>query len=127
MLLKSQTATRSTIGNNRAHCSKEGGRKVKRTIIALSAAALIAAAPAVFAHSVLSKTPGPQHKTFKKHPARVYGYAPWAMQAQGHAQAHAQSSRAYPGAFGYVPARPRDMTDILPLGGGGGGGGGGGM
>jgi hypothetical protein len=87
---------------------------VKRIFIALCAAALVAAAPAVSAKDASSRTPPPQHKVSKTHHARLSGYAPW--QARG--------SNAYPGAFGYAPARPRDMTDISPQGGGGGGGGG---
>jgi len=39
----------------------EGGRKMKTAIIVLSAAVLIAAAPAVLAQNVLSKTPNQQH------------------------------------------------------------------
>jgi hypothetical protein len=87
---------------------------VKRIFIALCAAALVAAAPAVSAKDASSRTPPPQHKVSKTHHARLSGYAPW--QARG--------SNAYPGAFGYAPARPRDVTDISPQGGGGGGGGG---
>jgi hypothetical protein len=95
---------------------------VKTTIIALSAAALIAA-PAVLAQGVPSKTPGLQHKVFKKHHPAVSGYAPLReMQAKG-------SRKSYPGAFGYVPGQPsrldRDIETSRQAGGGGGGGGGG--
>ena len=48
---------------------------MKTTIIALSATALIAAAPAVLAQ-VPSKTPGLQQKVSKKHHSGVSGYAP---------------------------------------------------
>jgi hypothetical protein len=95
---------------------------VKTTIIALSAAALIAVTPAVLAQGVANKTPGLQHKVSEKHHARISGYAPLReMQAKG--------SRRYPGAFGYVPAEPsglnRDLEASRQAGGGGGGGGGG--
>jgi hypothetical protein len=71
---------------------------VKTTIIALSAAALIAAAPAVLAQGGPSKTPGLQHKVSKKHHPGVSGYAPLReKQAKG-------SKKGYPGAFGYAPA-----------------------
>jgi hypothetical protein len=100
---------------------------VKARIIALSAAVLIAAAPAVFAKNASSKTPSMQHKVSKKHHPAVTNYAPRReMQAKGW-------TPGYPGAFGYAPrAAPvvRDMTDISPYGGsagGGGAGGGGGM
>ena len=98
---------------------------MKTTIIALSAAALIAAAPAVLAQGVPSKTPGLQHKVFDKHHPAVSGYAPLReMQAKG-------SKKSYPGAFGYVPGQPsgldRDIETSRQAGGGGGGGGGGGM
>jgi hypothetical protein len=42
-------------------------RKVKKTIIALSAAVLVAAAPAAFAKGVTSKTASVQHRVSKKH------------------------------------------------------------
>jgi hypothetical protein len=68
---------------------------VKTTIIALSAAALIAAAPAVFVQGVSSKTAGLQHKVSKKLHPGVSGYAPLReMQAKG-------SKKGYPGVFGY--------------------------
>lgn len=81
---------------------------MKTAIIALSAAALIAATPAVG---------GQQHKVFKKHHHQVvYGYAPWR-------HAHA----TYPGAFSFAPSGPKDYTYENSRNGGGGGGGGGGM
>jgi hypothetical protein len=93
---------------------------VKTTIIALSAAALIAAAPAVLARGVPGKTPGLQHKVSKKHHLGVSGYAPLReMQAKG-------SKKGYPGAFGYAPGEStglnRDLEASRQAGGGGGGG-----
>jgi hypothetical protein len=103
--------------------SRKEDRKVKTTIIALSAAALVAAAPAVFAQGVSSKAPSVQHKVSKKHHPGVSNYAPRReMQVKGW-------TMGYPGAFGYAPGAPpvvRDMTDISPYGGSGGGGSGGG-
>ncbi len=98
---------------------------MKTTIIALSAAALIAAAPAVLARGVPSKTPGLQHKVFKKHHPDVSGYAPLrGMQAK-------DPKKGYPGAFGYAPDDPRvldkNIESSRQAGGGGGGGGGSGM
>ena len=94
---------------------------MRTTIIAFSAAALIAATPAVLAQNLSSRTPGQQHKVFKKRPQVVSGYAPW------HA-VHAKSVKmGYPGAFGYAPSAPKDYTYELSRIGGGGGGGGGGM
>ena len=66
-------------------------------IIALSAAVLIAAAPAVFAKGVSSKTPSVQHKVSKKHHG-VTNYAE--MQGKGW-------TMGYPGAFGYAPGAPQ--------------------
>jgi len=89
-------------------------------MIALSAAALIAAAPALLAQGVPSKTPGLQHKVSKKHHPDVSGYAPvHGMQAKG-------SKKGYPGAFGYAPGEPsglqRDIESSRQAGDGGGGG-----
>ena len=94
---------------------------MKTTIIALSAAALIAAAPAVLAQGVQSKAPGLQHKVSKKHHPRVSGYAPLReMQARG-------SKKRYPEAF-YAPGEvlDREIEMSRQAGGGGGGGGSGG-
>jgi hypothetical protein len=92
---------------------------VKTRIIALSAAVLIAAAPAVFAKGVSSKTASVQHKVSKKHRPGVANNAlRREMRVKG-------STMRYSGAFGYAPGSPPvagDMTDILPRGGGGGGG-----
>ena len=96
---------------------------MKTTIIALSAAVLIAAAPAVLAKDVSSKTASAQHKVSKKHHSGVNHYAlRREMRVRGR-------TMGYPGAFGYAPGAPpvvRDMTDISPYGGGAGGGGAGG-
>jgi hypothetical protein len=96
---------------------------VKTTIIALSAAALVAAAPAVLAQGVPGKTPALQHKVSRKHHPGVFGYAPLReTQARG-------SKKGYRGAFGYAP-EPRGLDrdiDASRQAGGGGGGGGGGM
>ena len=78
---------------------------MKTTIIALSAAALIAAAPAVPAQSVPGKATGLQHKISKRPHAGVSGYArPGEMQAKG-------AGRGYPGAVGYAPREPRGYLD----------------
>jgi hypothetical protein len=78
---------------------------VKTTIIALSAAALIAATPAVPAHSVPGQAPGLQHKVSKKHHAGVSGYArPREAQAGG-------AAKGYPGAFGYAPGESHGYLD----------------
>jgi hypothetical protein len=90
---------------------------MKLAVIALSTAAVIAFAPAVFAQGSSSKTPG--------HEMQRYG-----NKAGHHASSHAprhpmqanRSKTGYPGAFGYAPTR--DITDIVTQGGGGGGGGG---
>jgi hypothetical protein len=92
---------------------------MKTVIIALSAAVLIAAAPAVLAKNVSGK-PDQQHHTSKKHPRVVSGYAP------RHAM-HAKGLVGYPGAFGYAPSGPKDYTYENSRNAGGGGGGGGGM
>ena len=49
---------------------------MKTAIITLSAAILIAAAPAVLAKNVSSKAPHQHHQVSKRHPASIYGYAP---------------------------------------------------
>jgi hypothetical protein len=73
---------------------------VKTTIIALSAAVLIAAAPAVFAEGVSSKTASAQHKVSRKHHPGVNNYAlRREMQVKGR-------TMGYPGAFGYAPGAP---------------------
>jgi hypothetical protein len=92
---------------------------VKTTMIALSAAALIAAVPVAFAQS--SQTPGLQHKVLKKRPPGVSGHASW------HEVKARVSKKGYPGAFGYAPSEPRDYLTEMSRQAGGGGGGGGGM
>ncbi len=96
---------------------------MKTTIIALSAAVLIAAAPCVLAQPAASKTSVLQHKVSKKYHPGASRYAPLReMQARG-------SNRGYPAAFGYAPVMPggldRDIEASRQAGGGGGGGGGG--
>jgi hypothetical protein len=76
---------------------------VKTTIIALSAAALIAAAPDVPAEGGSGSTPGAHHAVAKKH--HVCGYArPREMQAKG-------AGTSYPGAFGDAPGEPKGYLD----------------
>src|SRR5215469_7715488 len=101
------------MGQSRCRPKKEA-EKMKTTIVALSTAALIVAAPAVLAQNVSSKTPDQHHKVFKKHPKVVSGYAPW----------HASVKMGYQGTFGYAPSAPKDYTyEQSRMGGGGGGGG----
>jgi hypothetical protein len=103
--------------------SRREDRKVKTRIFALSAAVLIAAAPAVFAKIVSSKTPSVQHKVSRNHHPGVTNYA---LRREMQVKGRTTGNR---GALGYAPgAAPvvRDMTDILPYGGGAGGGGAGG-
>jgi len=85
---------------------------MKITIIALSAAALVASAPAVFAQGVPGKTPGLQNKVSKKHHSA--SYAPL-RDAKG-------SKKDYPRAFGYAPNEVLDReTEITRKAGGGSG------
>lgn len=74
---------------------------MKTVIVALSAAALIATAPAVFARGVSSKTPGHEMQTMgskKGHPG-ASAYAP------GHKMHAMGSKRGHPGASGYAPGQ----------------------
>jgi len=74
---------------------------MKTKIIALSAAVLMATAPAVFAQGVSSKTPGHemQQKGSKKGKPGASAHAPGhEMQAQG-------SKKGSPGASGYAPGQ----------------------
>jgi hypothetical protein len=91
---------------------------MRTAIIALSTAALMAAAPAVFGQG--SKPPSVQHNVFKKRHPGVSGYAPRReMQAK-------VSKKGDLGAFGYAPREPSgSSTDFIrsrQFGGGGGGG-----
>jgi hypothetical protein len=89
---------------------------VKTTIIALSAAALIAAAPVVFAKNVSNKTLSQQHIVFKKRPQVVTGYAPWH-------EAHARGVKTgYLGASSYPPSALKDYSYDNSRNAGGGGG-----
>jgi predicted Zn-dependent protease len=93
---------------------------VKTTIIALSAAALIAAAPAVPAQGASRRTPGPQHEVSSKH--QVSGHArPRETQAKG-------AGKGSLGAFGYAPGQHSGFLDRdLEVSGRQAGGGGSGM
>ena len=90
---------------------------MRTTIIALSAAALIAAAPAALAQGVPGKTPGLQHKVSKKlHHPGASGYAQMReMQAKG-------SKTGYPGVSDYAPDERSRFLESVRQGGGGGGG-----
>jgi len=92
---------------------------MKLAVIALSTAAVIASAPAVFAHGASSKTPGHEMQKYGKRAGHhVSSYSP------GHRMQAYRSKTGYPGASGYAPSETRDITDISTKGGGGGGGGG---
>jgi hypothetical protein len=74
---------------------------MKFAMIAISAAALIVSAPAVFAQGASSKTPGHemQQRGSKTGSPGASGYAPGhEMQAKG-------SKRGEPGASGYAPGQ----------------------
>ena len=90
---------------------------MKTTTIALSAAAMIVAAPVALAQNATSKTPGLHHQVSKKQ------VAPYAT---AHAMHPRGTQMGQPGAFGYAPS-PKDYTleNSRQAGGGGGGGGGG--
>jgi uncharacterized protein YukJ len=111
--LRDVAHARSDLG---VHHSNEGGGNVKTAIVTLSAAILIAAAPAVLARNASSKAPHQQ--VSKKHS----GYAPWRGM-------HANSVKVgNPGASGNAPSAPKDYTyENSRNAGGGGGGGGSGM
>ena len=90
---------------------------MKTVIMTLSAAVLIAAAPAVNAGNATVH----HHQAFKKRPQVVYGYAPSRV-------THASGARTGYGASDYAPGAPKDYTyENSRNGGGGGGGGGSGM
>jgi hypothetical protein len=102
--------------------SNKGGRKVKTAIITLSAAILIATAPAVLARNVSSNAPHQHHKVAKKHPSNISGDTPWRVTHDNGVKT------GHPGAWGYAPVAPKDYTyDNSRNAGGGGGGGGSGM
>jgi len=85
---------------------------VKTAIITLSAAILIATAPAVLARNVS-----------KKHLPNISGHAPWRVMHDNGVKT------GYPGAWGYATGAAKDYTydNSRNAGGGGGGGGGSGM
>jgi hypothetical protein len=91
--------------------------KVKTAVIALTAALIIAAAPAVLAQGAQGKTPGAQHRVSHKHRPGVTGHAPLReMQAKG-------AKKGNPGAFGYAPGQPGGLdreTEMSRQAGGGG-------
>jgi hypothetical protein len=89
---------------------------MKLAVIGLSIAAVIVSAPAVLAQDASSKTPG--HAT-QKHGKKAGHHA--SGYATGHRMHANRSKTGYPGAFGYAPTEPRDITDIATQGGGGGG------
>ena len=95
---------------------------MKATIIAVSVAALIAAAPGVLAKKVSSETRDQQRHASEQHGRVVSVHVPrHAMHAKG-------LKTGYPNAFGYAPGQPEDHAlESSRLAGGGGGGGGGGM
>lgn len=81
---------------------------MKLTIIALSAAALIASSPAVFAQGVSSKAPGQemQQKGSVKGSPGASGYAPGqVMHAKG-------SKRGTEGASGYAPGHETTGSNL---------------
>jgi hypothetical protein len=91
---------------------------MKLAVIALSAAAVIGFAPAVFAHGASSKTPGHEMQKYgKKAGHRASSDAP-ARQVRA-----PRSKAGSPGGFGHAPRETRDITDISTQAGGGGGGG----
>ena len=73
---------------------------MKKTMIALSAAILIAAAPAVFAQGATSKTSSVQHKVARKHHPGITNYA------LRHERQIKDRTTGYPSAFGYAPPAP---------------------
>jgi hypothetical protein len=90
--------------------------KVKTAIIALSAAALIAAAT-VLARNAASETSHQYHQVSKKHAAHMSSYTRWRVM-------HADGEKAsYPGASGYAPNAPKDYIYDNSRNAGGGGGG----
>src|SRR5262249_54503617 len=110
----SRDAAQSWSGVGVCH-SNEGGRKMKTVIIALSAAVLIAAAPAVLCQRLSSKTLDQQQHATKKH---VRGVASCAQRPAMHAKGLITD---YPGAFGYAPSAPKEYTYENSRNGGGGG------
>ncbi|MBH5389600.1 hypothetical protein [Bradyrhizobium diversitatis] len=80
---------------------------MKAMIIALSAAVVMATAPAVFAQGVSSKTPGHEMQQIgsKKGEPGASSYAP------GHKKKHAKSSKSTgPGASSYAPGQTTGQT-----------------
>jgi hypothetical protein len=94
---------------------------MKTAIIMLSAAIIIAAAPAVFARSESNRAPHRHHRDSLQHPASISGHVPRRVMHDNGAQP------GYPGASGYAPGAPKDYTYENSRNAGGGGGGGSGM
>lgn len=83
---------------------------MKTAITAL--VALIAAAPAVLAQNVPSKTSHQRHHASRTHPH---------IAAAGYAPRHAMHAKGKPGAFGYAPDEPKDYFYESSKNAGGGG------
>jgi hypothetical protein len=95
---------------------------MKITIVALSAAALIAAAPAAFAQDGSSKAPDQHRHASTKHHRTISGYD------RGRAMHATRMKTGYPRTLGYAPSEPKDYSlENSRQAGGGGGGGGSGM
>jgi Ni/Co efflux regulator RcnB len=95
---------------------------VKTIVIALFAAAVVAAAPAVLARSAVKQTARHEmhHKLSKRRHPHVSEYASkHKMRAKG-------VKRSYPGGLGGARVEPRDYSTGASSNAGGGGGGGGG-
>jgi uncharacterized membrane protein YgcG len=90
---------------------------MKTAISTLSAAILIATAPAVLAGNVSRKAPHHQRQISKKHSPNIYGYAPRRVMPASVVKT------GYPGTFGYAPS-PYTYDNGRRVGGGGAGGGG---
>ncbi|MGN8549231.1 hypothetical protein ACQPTN_33135 [Bradyrhizobium sp. 13971] len=85
--------------------------KMKRTIIALSAASLMASSTAVFAQGVSNKSPEMQDRGSKKGSPGASGYAPGQeMRAEG-------SKSGSPGASGYAPGQTTGSSTGMKSGG----------
>ena len=79
---------------------------MKKVIIALSAAALMAAAPVAFARGVSSTTPG--HQMHKK--GSVAGHRGASGYTPGHQMQAKGSKMGHPGASGYAPGQTTGMN-----------------
>ena len=79
---------------------------MRTIIVAVSAIALIATVPVVFARGVSSNTPGHEMQTkgAKKGHRGASGYAP------GHERHAMGSKKGHPGASGYAPGQTTGMS-----------------